>query len=152
MITLFSIKTFGLSRSQLAQNLDNESLNPYPKITGIFLKGSFQLLTEFHYPKISKTDPRSRILIYLSGAIESNIEELLRIGYHKYKFLEIAVMAVLKTKDVGRFIKFCTYNPFIEVLFCKTLTNENVLKSMTEVKKFGNDRLTDLHKYPLKVR
>lgn len=135
----------------MTQNLGASSLNSNPTTTGIFLKGSFKLLTEFHYPRIAKVDPRAKLMIYISEEKEVVIEEILRYGYDQYKFIEVAVMAILDVPNYGKIIKFCVYNPFTKINLCKVLTDKNVLDSMVEIKNFGLNRLKNLYGYPLKV-
>ncbi len=71
-------------------------------------------------------------------------------AFEKYKVIDIAVISDFVNGDS---ITICVFNPFKDngVLFCKNITKGIVNQSMGEIMEFMENRVKNLHGYPLKV-
>lgn len=112
-----------------------------------------------NYGYALQINPRTKILSILKQNHEKDtIENLLRIGFEKYKIFFNAVAVNYLKRNISsntfeNIFKICSFNPFHGgySYFCKELDSENVVEALDELKNFMSQRLANLNGYPLKV-
>jgi hypothetical protein len=132
------------------------ALSKLSKIEGIAVKGSYNEIIKIFFPIIAVHNPQMKILITLSEPHNpGTIYNLLKIGFEKYSFIDCAVMSSIKFLESNgtssQFTSICTYNPFIDFLFCRNFTDENFMEAGKELKIYMDQKLDNLYGYRLKV-
>lgn len=149
---------FLYSSSPTLLKIDNSSINPYPRTSGVVTVDSFESIVISTFPRVYRGNPRTKLLCVLDNYDESSIRELLKVGFDKYKFLDNAVMIRnsefnFKKEENKKITTFCVYDPFEKegIVTCKNMTKSDYKEKMREFLKIADDRSKNLKGFPLRV-
>ncbi|KAG5671647.1 hypothetical protein PVAND_001838 [Polypedilum vanderplanki] len=123
---------------------NNSSLTSFSQIFGYYVKANHSETFEF-FEKMSQQNPLTKVMIQLTDDSEETSSIVLQTAYDKFKMLNVATL--------HRKIKFASlkfYNPFKNrgEFYTINVTRQSVL---TEIKKYQNDRIWNLHRFPLRI-
>lgn len=151
---------------KFSDTIDTSSVSSYPTTNGYYIRcEADEILKENgFYEKLSKFNPRSKVILNLIDVDLETMKEILKIGYHKYKLLNVATVlmvpqfaggSIASLKSITAYL--CLYNPFAgnahertPEVRCWSFEN-NVKEKILEMENFQAQRLKDLNKFPLKI-
>jgi hypothetical protein len=108
---------------------------------------------------ISKLNPRSKLMVFLSDETEKVAERVLFEAYHKFKMLTVAVTLindVYKNEgSVETTITVIMYNPFAQTIYDQLvkfpISHQNILETCKQMDSFMMNRLRNLQGFPFRV-
>ena len=144
------------------QATDTSSVTSFATIHGYFVKASLEEISDEFFEKLSKQNPKTKLLINVDKLGVEESKEIIQNAYDKFKMLNVATIShVLEFEDeklVGVTIVFCLYNPFSgskeernPEFQCWDITSDNVQQFFTEMQDFLRMRVKNLQGYPLKI-
>lgn len=146
------------SKVHLGPEIVSNSLSYLPTSHGYSLKGNLKEILEKCVPKIGKHNPKTRIIMHLTGKPASPQAklEILKFVYEKYEMLDVAILSQETPKDNQSAANgsLCLYNPFTTLndkLKCTTFTAESINRDLQWINDVAESRIANLYKFPLKV-
>jgi hypothetical protein len=134
------------------------SLSSYSTAHGYFVRATLADFEKGFFEKLSIFNPRTSLMFNIVDASVEKSKELLRIGYEKYKMLNVAALCYLFKFEQGRLagydIYLCMYNPFREKtpeILCLNFKKSNLEKNLITMNAFRKKRIENLQGFPLKV-
>ncbi|KAG5671678.1 hypothetical protein PVAND_001866 [Polypedilum vanderplanki] len=141
----------------LGEETDSSSVSSYPLTNGMFVKSGHDDALGI-LKIVASHNPRSKVLIHvLDGEIDDS-KEVLKNAFDELKMLNLAVVMMTQSDDGKMIVNLILYNPF-----CGSKDNRqpeylvlnfdltNAEENFDKMRKFVDERLTNLHEYPLRV-
>lgn len=143
----------------LGPPIDNSSVSSYPTTHGYFVRCRQDGFIEGFYEKLSKYNPRAKLMINVMGLNVANAKNLLKTGFEKFGMLNVASLSFTPLFQNGGIVVFkitlCMFNPFNEseepLFGCYRFTPENIEQNLIDMEKFQKSRIENLQQYPLKI-
>lgn len=134
------------------------SLSSFPTTHGYFIRAMSEEFETKLFLKLSSFNPRTSLMFSLVNVDLEASKEWLRLGYDKYKMLNIVAMCYQPKIEEGFTISIeiylCLYNPFSEVqpdIICLNFNPFNLEENLKKVEVFRKKRIENLRGYPLKI-
>jgi hypothetical protein len=142
--------------------IGSSSVSSYPTTHGYSFRSVSPKSMEEFFEKLSSHNPRSKLLFMSFDSDFEVTKGTIKIGYEKYKMLDVAGMVfVPEFHDdvfVGLQVHLCLYNPFAgssEVrspeFKCLEFNSSNINEKSIEMENFQQERIENLHQFPLNV-
>lgn len=142
-------------RLQLGNPISTSSVTSLPLTCGFFIKCSKSDALNYIFERVSNYNPRTKLMFQLSENDYESAEEVLKVGFEKYKLINVAVAMASSVDQKGT---FCLYNPFSGDAYsrrpdfhCTDFTSNSFSLQLVEIEKFIRARISNLQKYPLKI-
>lgn len=139
----------------------NNSVSSLPTTHGYFIRCSKVDVLNHFLERIAQYNPQTKLMFQITEQSFENAEEILKVGFEKYKLLNVAVMVIKDQAIEGHVekrVSLCMFNPFSGNGDLRTPQFHRIhfspfsfLNQLNEIKYFMMMRIDNLHKYPLKI-
>lgn len=147
-----------MEKMNVGPKLRSSSVMALPTTSGIYIKSEKEYILNHFFPMISSYNPLMKLMFQFADQTRQTAEEVLRVGFEKYKLLNIGILVVTPDRGIGDKGSFVMYNPFSGSEIIRTpeyhwinLTVSGFEKQLNEINEFLDERVKNLRKYPLKV-
>lgn len=150
------------NKFQLGPKIDTSSVTSLPTIQGYFIKCRKVDVLDIFYKKFANYNPKTKLMFQLIDETVEAAKEVLKVGYEKYKILNVAVVVFVNKFFNGKLshydATFCMLNPFSgsknvrsPAFDCKIFNVIDFEKQLNQTDEFIKSRITNLQEYPLKI-
>lgn len=152
VIIFNSWETFNL---KIEPELTLSSVVGYPTAGGIYIKCKKEFVLNDFLQIIAKANPVKKLMFQFEEQTFESAKEVLKIGFEKYKILNVAVLVIDKHHQSSTpQSSMCLYNPFSfqsPDFQCINFTTARFNEQLSDMEKFIRARVTNLQKYQLKI-
>lgn len=139
--------------------INTSSVTSLPTTQGYFIRCNKEDIIDHFYAKVLKHNPKTMLMFQLLDQSYDSAKEILRVGYEKYKILNVAVFVHIEKFTDGRPKgSLCMYNPFsgndkvrTPDFHCINFTVVGFLQQLNEIGEFLKSRTSNLQRFPIRV-
>uniref|UniRef100_A0A182QCQ9 Major facilitator superfamily (MFS) profile domain-containing protein n=1 Tax=Anopheles farauti TaxID=69004 RepID=A0A182QCQ9_9DIPT len=155
---LYTVNTYYQSVERDRRNpIYGYNLNPYSQSEAFHCEANMSMIMEQILPAIAFRNPIARVVLLIRGIAKYDMMVLFWNAWTRFKMLDVLVLSRIDYRT----ILICVFNPYLTPpgvmfdernLFCYPLrTMEDAKIFQPQLRRFINERITNLRLYPLKV-